>query len=76
MSELVGWIGAAFVLGAYVGFSAHKLDRRTFHGLTFAGASLVALNAISHEAWAVFALQISFAIVAALSFLREDKSNG
>ncbi len=56
--ELIGWIGAVSVLGAYALLSAKKLtaDHLSYHGLNMLGATCLAFYALYKEAWASVAV--------------------
>ena len=77
MFDILGWIGAFLILLAYFQASrnawpAHKALNAF---VNFTGASLLALNAFSKQAFPNFGLEIIFCLIA-IRVIFLDKKNG
>ena len=67
--DLVGWIGAFLVVGAYLLVSTKKLTgtSRTYQFLNLLGAIGVGINAFYQMAWPSFGIQVVWAGIALLA---------
>ncbi len=76
--ELVGWLGAGCLLGAYVLVSSGRLAARghAFQLLNVAGAAGLVINGAWHDAWPSVGLNVVWIAVglAALTQLRRPET--
>ena len=63
--EIIGWVGAVLVLGAYTFLSMKKLasDSYTYHGLNIAGSILLGVYALYKDAHASFIVNLVWMII-------------
>ncbi|MDX3901778.1 MAG: hypothetical protein QHC40_14895 [Sphingobium sp.] len=63
--EIIGWIGALLVLGAYVGVSAGRLSggSAAFQAMNALGAAFFVLNTWWHGAWPSMVLNIIWSAI-------------
>ena len=75
--ELIGWLGAGALLGAYVLVSSGRLAPRghAFQLLNLVGAAGLVINGAWHDAWPSVGLNVVWIVVglAALSRLRRPE---
>lgn len=69
LMELLGWVGAALVLGAYALLSAGKLsaERYTYHALNLIGSALLGAYALFHGAIASVAVNAVWMLIGAIA---------
>ena len=67
MIEVLGWLGAALLIGAYAMLSYGPIDanRKLYQSLNIAAALLLAVNTAWHRAWPSTALNVIWMIIAA-----------
>jgi hypothetical protein len=67
MIEVLGWLGAALLIGAYamVSYGPTNANRRLYQSLNIAAALLLAVNTAWHRAWPSTALNVIWMIIAA-----------
>ena len=72
LNQLIALIGAAAVLGAYLGIQRRWLrpEDRQYHILNFVGASLLAYVAVIDRRWGFILLETIWAIAAVPGMLR------
>ena len=72
LNQLIALIGAAAVLGAYLGIQRRWLhpDERLYHILNFVGAGLLAWVAIIDQRWGFIILEGVWALAAVPGMLR------
>jgi len=58
--EIIGWLGATLVLGAYALLSLHKIVAHSYsyHGMNMLGSAFLATYALYHNAVASVAVNI------------------
>lgn len=63
--EVIGWVGAALVLGAYGLLSMHKIPAHsyTYHGMNISGSLLLAGYAFWHGAVASVAVNVIWLLI-------------
>jgi hypothetical protein len=65
LSDVVGWIGAGCLLGAYALLSAGRINAGlTYQLLNLAGSVGLAINGVTHGAWPSTALNVVWLAVA------------
>ena len=76
LNQLIGLIGAAAVLLAYLGLQRGWMrpDDRNYHILNFVGASMLAYVAIIDRRWGFILLETVWAIAAVPGLLRARPS--
>lgn len=75
-SQIIGWVGTAFILIAYISLVYFKQiteDSKTYQLLNLFGAIFIGISVFYKMAWPAFALQISWALIAILSLVRKKK---
>ena len=78
--EIIGWLGAVLVLGAYTFLSMKKLasDSYTYHGLNIGGSVLLGLYALYKDANASFMVNLVWMLIgigAVIGLFRSGRSN-
>lgn len=69
--DILGWIGMVLVLIAYVLLSTNKLDNgKLYQILNLIAALLMAIGLFPKKAWFSFALQVAWAMIAIISFIK------
>lgn len=63
--NIVGWLGAAVLVGAYGGLTADRFDMTAFHALISIGSVLVGISAAVLRNWPTVAAQVFFVGIAA-----------
>jgi len=76
--EVVGWLGAALILGAYALLSSGKLTGRSliYQLMNVFGAIGFTINGWWHGAWPSAALNILWLLIGAVASWRILKRNG
>jgi hypothetical protein len=76
--EVVGWIGAALILGAYALLSGGKLTGRslTYQLMNVFGAAGFTVNGWWHGAWPSAALNVLWLLIGAVASWRILKRSG
>ncbi|NBO17820.1 MAG: hypothetical protein EBV03_01070 [Proteobacteria bacterium] len=77
MVEVVGWVGAALVLGAYGMLSARKLtgDSYAYHYANIVGAALFIFYAIMKTAWATLFVNATWMCIGLFAIYSMKKRN-
>lgn len=72
LNQLIALLGAAGVLGAYLGLQRRWMgpDDRAYHVLNFVGAGLLAYVAIIDQRWGFILLETVWALAAVPGMLR------
>lgn len=67
MIEVLGWVGAVMVLGAYALLSARKLpsDSYTYHGINMLGSLFLIIYASYKIAWANVLVNVVWLLIGA-----------
>ncbi len=70
--QIVGWVGAAMVILAYVLVSSDKLEgeSRTYQALNLFGAIGVGISVFEQRAWPALSIQVVWGIVAMVALFR------
>ncbi len=70
--EIIGWLGAALVLGAYALLSTRKLisDSYSYHGMNIAGSILLAIYAYYHGAHASVAVNVIWLVIGCIAVIQ------
>lgn len=69
--DILGWVGMVLVLIAYVLLSTNKLDNgKLYQILNLIAALLMAIGLFPKKAWFSFALQVAWAMIAIISFIK------
>ena len=69
--DILGWVGMIMVLIAYALLSSNKINNgKLYQGLNFFAALFMAIGLFPTKAWFSFSLQIIWAIISVLSFVR------
>ena len=72
--DIFGWIGMILVLLAYWLLSANKIKNgKTYQLLNFIAATFMAIGLYPTKAWFSFALQIIWALIAVISYIKISK---
>ena len=72
--QIIGWIGAALILGAYalLSFSEKVTDKSpVYHAMNLLGATGLGVNAYYAGAWPIVALNAALALIAIESLIRK-----
>ena len=69
--DILGWIGMVLVLLAYALLSTNKIENgRLYQILNLIAATLMAIGLFPTKAWFSFTLQIIWALVAIIAFIK------
>ncbi len=70
--EVIGWVGAALILAAYILVSAGRIGGQsaTFQWLNLIGAVAFIINGSAHRAWPSAVLNIVWAMIAVVMLWR------
>jgi len=69
--DILGWLGMILVLLAYGLLSTNKIENgKLYQTLNFVAATLMAIGLFPTKAWFSFALQIIWALIAAISIIK------
>ena len=71
ISEVIGWIGALFIISAYFGVSYKKISpvSKTYQIMNLVGAIGVGINAFQQAAWPSFGIQMVWFAVAFIAMI-------
>ncbi len=69
--EVLGWIGAVMVLGAYALLSARKLpsDSYTYHGINMIGSLFLVIYASYKVAWANVVVNVVWLVIGLIAVI-------
>lgn len=77
--DIFGWVGMVLVLVAYALLSTNKIKNgKLYQSLNFLAALFMAIGLFPTKAWFSFSLQVIWAIIAVVSFIKvikEDSKN-
>lgn len=74
--DILGWIGMILVLLAYALLSTNKINNgKIYQSINFIAAVLMAIGLFPTKAWFSFTLQIIWALIAIISFVKMIKNN-
>ena len=69
--DILGWIGMVLVLLAYALLSTNKIENgKLYQTLNLIAATLMAIGLFPTKAWFSFKLQIIWALVAIIAFIK------
>lgn len=69
--DILGWIGMILVLLAYALLSTNKIENgKLYQMLNLIAATLMAIGLFPTKAWFSFTLQIIWALVAIIAFIK------
>jgi hypothetical protein len=73
--EIIGWIGAALILGAYALLSTQKVkgESVTYHGMNLLGGAALLLNSAWNGAMPSAALNLIWAVIAVYALCQRKR---
>ncbi len=65
-TDIVGWIGMVFLLGAFFAASTRRLreDRYLYHSINLLGSTGVLINACVNHVWAMVGVEAAWGTIA------------
>lgn len=75
--DIFGWVGMVLVLVAYALLSTNKIKNgKLYQSLNFLAALFMAIGLFPTKEWFSFSLQVIWAIIAVVSYIKVTKEEG